>query len=98
MKDCLFELLMNFFEKTLTEIKDANPTTTSANTTLNPDLSDSESSNKVSATNTLSIFTNNDNHVLRQRRKESIRIFTPDEQYTHISFIILFSIQIKEEG
>ena len=98
MKDCLFELLMNFFEKTLTEIKDANPTTTSANTTLNPDLSDSESSNKVSATNTLSIFTNNDNHVLRQRRKESIRIFTPDEQYKFTKASYQFMVRLMRLG
>ncbi|OGV43349.1 MAG: hypothetical protein A3F46_07840 [Legionellales bacterium RIFCSPHIGHO2_12_FULL_42_9] len=69
MKDNLFEILMNFFEKTLTQIKEANPET---NSIVSP-------ANTSADLDTVSI-SNNGNQVLRQRKKNSMRVFTSQEQ------------------
>ena len=69
MKDSLFEMLMNFFEKTLTQIKEANPENKSIASSANtpPDLD-------------TVLMSNNGNQVLRQRQKNSMRVFTSEEQ------------------
>jgi uncharacterized protein Smg (DUF494 family) len=70
MKDNLFEMLMNFFEKTLTQIKESNPKN-EPNTAVSTE--DSPLDNLL--------MSNNGNPIINQRKKESIRIFTPEEQF-----------------
>ena len=68
MKDSLFEMLMNFFEQTLTQIKETNAA--------------AEGLLPSGQTNATEIQEDNNNHiVVRQQKKTSIRVFTPHEQF-----------------
>lgn len=67
MKDSLFEMLMSFFEKTLTQIKEAKPDT---------NLASSNNSTDAGA-----IVAPNYNQVLHSRSEKSIRVFTAEEQF-----------------
>ena len=70
MKDSLFEMLMNFFEKTLTQIKEASP--------------ESAASTGVSNTSTevdTALAANKSQQVFQQPKHASMRVFTADEQF-----------------
>lgn len=72
MKDSLFEALMSFFEKTLTQIKLAKlEDAASLETALLEDESESELMHEFDPCHL----------VIRSAKKESFRIFTSDEQF-----------------
>ena len=83
MKDSLFEILMNFFEKTLTQIKEANPEHDPI----------SASSNHTTDLDAL-LPSNYGSQVLRQRHKESLRIFTPEEQFKFTKSSYQFMVRL----
>lgn len=83
MKDSLFEMLMNFFEKTLTQIKETNLESAPITVT----------STKPTDLDTM-LSENNGKQVLRQRKKESIRIFTPEEQFKFTKASFQFMVRL----
>ena len=69
MKDSLFELLMDFFEKTLTQIKEKNAKSDdlfSSSRTAEPEALDDNM---------------NRHHVIAKQNKNIMRVFTPHEQF-----------------
>lgn len=88
MKDSLFEMLMNFFEKTLTQIKEANPESDPIATLSNNIVDNND-------TNLNNILTsNNGNQVIRQRKKESMRVFTAEEQFKFTKASYQFMVRL----
>ena len=83
MKDCLFEMLMNFFEKTLTQIKEKNSN--------DHHLSSLETDN----IDDLPAFDKTDDHLfVRHQHKQSIRVFTPIEQFKFTKASYQFMIRL----
>lgn len=91
MKDGLFELLMSFFEQTLTQIKEANP--------------EKEASvlSSHSQTNSSTILTTGSDRVLlttpavqspTTRKKTSMRVFTAAEQFKFTKSSYQFIIRL----
>ena len=86
MKDSLLEMLMDFFEKTLAQIKETSPDNNLPTSVL-PDAPDFDahlSPNKD----------DNQNQILRQRRKKSIRVFTAEEQLKFTKASYQFMVRI----
>jgi Smg protein len=87
MKDSLFELLMNFFEKTLTQIKETR--SDDPHPSVNTDsTNDHHSSEGVI----------NSHQVLREQQKNSLRVFTPEEQFKFTKASYQFMMRLMRLG